>query len=64
MSQIAANVTKVDDRTIFDALLERENLGSTGFGSSVALPHGRISELDKVAPAVSKVVAGTHDGTA
>ena len=34
LSQIAANVTKVDERTIFDALLERENLGSTGFGGN------------------------------
>ena len=48
LSQIAATATKVDERTIFDALLERENLGSTGFGNSVAIPHGRISELDKV----------------
>ena len=48
ISQLASNITHIDERTIFDALLERENLGSTGFGNGVALPHGRLSELDKV----------------
>ena len=48
LSQFAAGITKVNDRTIFDALLERENLGSTGLGNGTALPHGRLPELDKV----------------
>ena len=48
ISEFAAKTTKVDDRIIFDALLERENLGSTGFGSGVALPHCRLAELDRV----------------
>lgn len=48
LAQFAAGVTKVDERTLFDALLERENLGSTGFGGGTALPHSRLAELDKV----------------
>ena len=32
-------------RTIFSKLIERENLGSTGIGAGVALPHGRIDGL-------------------
>lgn len=35
------------DRT-FEALLEREALGSTGLGSGVAVPHARINGLDRV----------------
>ena len=31
-----------------DALLERENLGPTGVGHGVALPHARLDSLDKV----------------
>ena len=31
---------------IFDALLNREKLGSTGLGKSVAIPHGRMATLD------------------
>lgn len=30
---------------IFDALLGRENLGSTGLGDGVAIPHGRINGI-------------------
>lgn len=34
--------------TTVDALLERENLGPTGVGHGVALPHARLDGLDKV----------------
>lgn len=44
----AAEITGINERTIFDTVLERENLGSTGFGEGTALPHGRFAELDKV----------------
>lgn len=45
-SQIAPQ-TNLDARTIFDTFLERENLGSTGFGGGTALPHGRFTGLEK-----------------
>lgn len=32
---------------IFDSLLGRERIGSTGLGEGVALPHGRIAGLEK-----------------
>ncbi len=38
----------LDERVIFDAVWERENLGSTGYGEGVAFPHARIEGLDKV----------------
>ncbi len=44
----AAAVCGLDSRTIFDTFLERENLGSTGFGGGTALPHGRFEGLNKV----------------
>ena len=31
-----------DVRTVFDVLLERERLGSTGVGNGVAIPHGKL----------------------
>ena len=34
--------------TVFDALLERENLGPTGVGQGIALPHARIEEANRV----------------
>lgn len=44
----AAEVTGINERTIFDTVLERENLGSTGFGEGTALPHGRFEGLNRV----------------
>ncbi len=32
----------VDARPLFDALMERERLGSTGIGEGVAIPHCRV----------------------
>ena len=33
---------------LFAALIEREKLGSTGIGENVAIPHAKISEIDKI----------------
>jgi PTS system nitrogen regulatory IIA component len=41
----AATVLGLDRRMIFDALLARENLGSTGLGKGFALPHARLEVL-------------------
>lgn len=44
----AAKALDIDSRVIFDALLERESLGSTGFGEGTAFPHARIPDVKKV----------------
>jgi PTS system nitrogen regulatory IIA component len=43
----AAALYKLDERRLFDRLLERERLGSTGIGGGIAIPHGRMANLDK-----------------
>jgi PTS system nitrogen regulatory IIA component len=43
----AASLFKLDERRLFDRLLERERLGSTGIGGGIAIPHGRMSTLDR-----------------
>jgi PTS system nitrogen regulatory IIA component len=43
----AAALYKLDERRLFDRLLERERLGSTGIGGGIAIPHGRMGGLDK-----------------
>ena len=48
LAQKASEATGIDALTIFDLILERENLGSTGFGGGTAMPHGRFSNLDKI----------------
>ncbi len=48
LSDIAAGQTGLDKRVVFDALLERERLGTTGVGKGVALPHTRLAGLDNI----------------
>jgi len=43
----AAQLYKLDERRLFDRLLERERLGSTGIGGGIAIPHGRMPSLAK-----------------
>lgn len=42
----AAQLLKFEERRLFDRLLERERLGSTGIGGGIAIPHGRMAGLD------------------
>ncbi len=44
----AAGVTGLHERAIFDTLLERERLGTTGVGLGIAIPHGKMADLDRL----------------
>ena len=44
----AARQTGLPEREIFDTLLQRERLGSTGVGQGVAIPHGKLRSLDRL----------------
>lgn len=48
MADMAAESTGLDSRSIFDAVLQRERLGSTGVGQGVAIPHARLSGIKQV----------------
>jgi nitrogen PTS system EIIA component len=48
LAQKAAALTKIDAREIFDTLLQREHLGSTGLGRGIAIPHGRMAALKSI----------------
>ncbi len=48
LSERAAALTEVSSREIFETLLQRERLGSTGVGQGIAIPHGKISSLDRL----------------
>ncbi len=43
---LAGSATGLSDSEIFEALISREKLGSTGLGKGVAIPHGRMPELE------------------
>ena len=49
VSELAAQqLPELSAKEIFDSLLAREKLGSTGIGNGIAIPHGRLSSSDKV----------------
>ncbi len=48
LAKLAASETGKPQRLIFDALLERERLGTTGVGGGVAIPHGTVPGLDGI----------------
>lgn len=43
---LAGSTADEDAETIFERLLERERLGSTGLAGGVALPHARLPGID------------------
>ncbi len=49
IGELANSALGLDATATVDALLDRENLGPTGVGHGVALPHARVDGLDHVA---------------
>ena len=50
-----AELSEID---IFDGLIAREKLGSTGLGHGVAIPHGRFKDIDGVVAVFIKFEQG------
>lgn len=46
------NQQGIEHSRVFDSLLARERLGSTGLGQGVAIPHGRIKGLKEAVAAI------------
>ena len=41
-SLVATELAELDEQDIFESLIAREKLGSTGFGNGIAIPHCRL----------------------
>lgn len=48
VGDLAAKSLGLDAGEVSDALLERERLGSTGFGRGIALPHAKLDSVSGV----------------
>ena len=48
LSAHAGKALGLESHMLFDALWEREKLGTTGVGHGIAIPHARVSGLDRV----------------
>jgi PTS system nitrogen regulatory IIA component len=44
----AAALTEQNERAVFEILMQREKLGSTGVGNGIAIPHGKLPKLGKL----------------
>lgn len=47
VATVAADRLHCDKNVVYDALLAREKLGSTGVGEGIAVPHCRLDEANK-----------------
>lgn len=60
LSELSGHVAKkikTDKAFIFEMLLEREQLGTTGLGKGAAIPHARLSKLPKMTGFFAKLKA-------
>ena len=48
LSEKAAGITGLPEREIFDTILQRERLGSTGVGNGIAIPHGKLAGVKRI----------------
>jgi nitrogen PTS system EIIA component len=48
LAKKASEITGQHERTVFDVLMERERLGTTGVGNGIAIPHGKLPSLEKL----------------
>ena len=48
LSSHASSLCSADEHDIFDVLSQREQLGSTGVGNGVAIPHGKLPSIDRI----------------
>lgn len=44
----ASKLTGIPEREIFDVILQRERLGSTGVGHGIAIPHGKLGSIGAI----------------
>ena len=52
-SMLCAPEEAANEDAVYEVLLERERLASTGIGSGVAIPHGRYDGVDELRAAVA-----------
>jgi len=57
LAEKAATITGIPEREIFDTVLQREKLGSTGVGSGIAIPHGKLPGVKKITGVFARLEA-------
>lgn len=55
LSERAATITGIPEREIFETVLQRERLGSTGVGNGIAIPHGKLAGVTRITGVFAKL---------
>ncbi len=58
ITHLSPRIEGLDEEQAFEALLHREDSGTTGIGHGVAIPHGKISGLEKITVCFGRSVKG------
>ncbi len=57
LAAAASKIVNISEADIFSTVMEREQLGSTGVGEGVAIPHGKLEGLDKITGLLARLKA-------
>jgi nitrogen PTS system EIIA component len=57
LAAVSGKQLDIDPRRVFEVLLQREKLGSTGLGQGIAIPHGKIAGLTRVHALFARLAA-------
>lgn len=66
IAEVGARIANLKARDVFAAVWEREQVGSTGIGRGIAVPHGRLAALQRMTCVFARTTRpidyGSHDG--
>ena len=57
VAERASELTGLSARAVFDTILQRERLGSTGVGKGIAIPHGKFPDFDRISGVFARLHA-------
>jgi nitrogen PTS system EIIA component len=60
VAPLSAKWPDFDAKLALQVLSERENLGTTGIGDGVAIPHGKMESLEKIVIVVGRSLTGVN----
>ena len=61
LQELAARASlqiRLPEKRIFETLIERERLGTTGVGQGIAIPHGRMAGVSKITGVFARLESG------
>lgn len=58
LTEMASSLSALDPDRVLEVVMAREHLGSTGIGHGVAIPHGRMPDLNQPIVALARHVEG------